>query len=101
MYMHTSSTFNIPLKQRNVLVSVATRTRSVPQPVKLIGGKGICLLRRLMNWGIIIQSSATINNLQTQFRKYCKEYGGLMKIPQRQGAGGRGRKQREGATGMF
>lgn len=46
-----------------------------------------------MNWGIIIQHSAsTINNIQIQFRKYCKDHG-PMRISWREGqeeeAGGR------------
>lgn len=46
-----------------------------------------------MNWGIIIQRSApTINNIQIQFRKYCKDHG-PMRISWREGqeeeAGGR------------
>lgn len=97
MCTHTRRTSNIPLKQRNVLVSLATRPIGASASETYWVKKGICLLRSLMNWGIIIQHSATtVNNIQIQFRKYCKAMD-LCKSH-----GGRERQTAEKrATGMF
>lgn len=46
---HTRGTSNIPLKRRNVLVSVATRPTSASACETYWVKKGICLLRSLMN----------------------------------------------------
>lgn len=97
----THSTFNIPLKQKRSGFRSNKDGIGASASETYWGEKGICLLRILMNWGIIIQCSATIKDIQIQFRKYCKEYGGLMRIPQRRAVGGMGRRQRERATGMF
>lgn len=48
------------------------------------GREGICLLRSLMNWEIIIQCSATTKDKQIDSGKYFKEHG-LSQSPRRQG----------------
>lgn len=73
----------------------------MPQPEKLIGGKkGICLLRSLMNWEIIIQHSTTTEDPQIHSRKYFKERG-LSEIPRRQEVGVRGSRQGKWVAGMI
>lgn len=65
------------------------------QPEKLIGKKGICLLRSLMNREIIIQHSTTTKDTQIHSRNYFKEHR-LSQIPQRQGVGVRQQARKKG-----
>ena len=93
-------TIKIEREKKKVLVSVATRPLGASARESYWGEKkGICLLRSLMNWEIIIQRSTTTKDKQIHSRKYFKEHR-LSQIPGKQRVGVRGSKQGEKATGM-